>query len=202
MSEDFRESLRRLLAFNSRDWAQDRADAWLWGVVLGWDADENEVGEESAMDEVAARHGWDASEVARLRRLHAQFAAPDSTPTEREAGDVGEVAAVLAAHVTRVGPISGAWHCPCGATSSNGDIREGNLTSRAERTTEFITHVAESLAPLIAERERAAGARALREAADAWETDVTDPTPRTGAHADCWLRERADTYAEGGEHCG
>ena len=57
------ESLRLALAQSSRDWSTAGVDAWIWGIVHGW-------GE--ALDDVAARHGWDAETVARLRRLHAR----------------------------------------------------------------------------------------------------------------------------------
>lgn len=67
-------SIQSTLAFDSRDWGKDRADAWLWGIVIGWDGDP-ENGEDSAMDEVAALHGWDAEAVARLRILHERFKA-------------------------------------------------------------------------------------------------------------------------------
>lgn len=71
-TEDPRQALRDLLSFSSRDWAQVKGDAWLWGIVFGWDGEDDD-GEGSAMDEVAARHGWDEHDVARLRRLHENF---------------------------------------------------------------------------------------------------------------------------------
>ncbi len=60
-------------------------------------------------------------------------------------------AEVLAEHVSQVGPISGAWHCHCGAVSSNGAVGTGDLTTRAGRTSEFIDHLAAAIAPLLAE---------------------------------------------------
>lgn len=54
--------LHRLLAKSPRDWAANPEDAWLYGVLVGWD------GEEGAMEEVAAAHGWSEDTVARLRR--------------------------------------------------------------------------------------------------------------------------------------
>jgi hypothetical protein len=66
-------SLGRCMAFDPRDWALDRRDAWLWGVIVGWDPDE--PGEtDGAMAEVAAKHGWTDEHVARLRTLHAAVA--------------------------------------------------------------------------------------------------------------------------------
>lgn len=68
---DPREALRDLLAFSSRDWAAVKGDAWLWGIVFGWD--DAEGTECDAMDDVAAKHGWDAHDIARLRNLHENF---------------------------------------------------------------------------------------------------------------------------------
>lgn len=76
---DFRESLRNLLAFSSRDWGATREDAWIYGIVFGWDTEPEDLwGDEQsdeAMREMAEQHGWDDGEVARLRLLHAQFEA-------------------------------------------------------------------------------------------------------------------------------
>lgn len=64
-------ALQNVLAFNSRDWGLVKADAWIWGIVFGWD-DEDDP-ESEAMSEMAARHGWDAFDVKNLRALHADF---------------------------------------------------------------------------------------------------------------------------------
>lgn len=61
-TENAKESVKSCVAFHVRDWAADKRDAWLFGVVCGWD--------DEAMAEVSARHGWSAAEVGRLRRLH------------------------------------------------------------------------------------------------------------------------------------
>lgn len=63
------DAIRRMMATNVRDWAEDRGDAFLWAVFLGWDADPGDDPEEGAMSEVATRHGWDDAQVARLRRF-------------------------------------------------------------------------------------------------------------------------------------
>jgi hypothetical protein len=65
---DVLDSLARTLAFSSRDWGANARDAWLWGILIGWDADE--PGEESAMYEMARSHGWSEATIARLRGLH------------------------------------------------------------------------------------------------------------------------------------
>lgn len=59
------ESIDKCLAFSSRDHGLYRGDAWVYGIVCGW-----EHGDSKAMDEMAARHGWSGESVALLRRLH------------------------------------------------------------------------------------------------------------------------------------
>ncbi|MEU1273032.1 hypothetical protein [Streptomyces sp. NPDC005799] len=68
------EGFGRLLATSSRDWGQYAPDAWLYAVILGWDCEETEHDEtctHGAMEEMAARHGWDAEAVAKARRYRA-----------------------------------------------------------------------------------------------------------------------------------
>jgi hypothetical protein len=54
-------SVQRLIARDSRDWSADRHDAFLYGVFVGWGAEQ---------ERVAGRHAWDEDFVARLDRLH------------------------------------------------------------------------------------------------------------------------------------
>lgn len=72
-SESPFESLYDAIAFSSADWGLARDMAWIYGVVLGWDADEGEDDGLDAMGELSRRFGWNADEVARLRRLHSEF---------------------------------------------------------------------------------------------------------------------------------
>jgi hypothetical protein len=58
------ESLCTAVATDVRDWSLGRRDAWIYGIVCGWD---------EAIGEVAARHGWTAEDVQRLKRLHKQY---------------------------------------------------------------------------------------------------------------------------------
>lgn len=62
---DWRESLHNLLVFNARDWGASETDAWLWGVIVGWDG--------PSMKELATRHRWSEETVARLRSLRAAY---------------------------------------------------------------------------------------------------------------------------------
>lgn len=64
-------SLRNAIAFSSADWGAARDLAWVYGIVLGWD--DNDESEYGAMDELAQRFGWSDETVARLRLLHAEF---------------------------------------------------------------------------------------------------------------------------------
>lgn len=77
-------SIEQLLALDSRDWSITRGDAWLWGIVKGWDDNDPDL---SAMDAVARKHSWTPHEIARLRTLHQGWlalAAADKTPLTAE----------------------------------------------------------------------------------------------------------------------
>jgi hypothetical protein len=50
-----------------RDWSADRRDAWLYGVLVGWETGPDDPN--SGVDERAERRGWDETAVATLRRL-------------------------------------------------------------------------------------------------------------------------------------
>ncbi len=69
-------SVRQMMALSSRDWSLHANDAWLWGLLLGWDGDPDEPNDPGAWQLLADRHGWDAATLARLRSLHAALAAP------------------------------------------------------------------------------------------------------------------------------
>jgi hypothetical protein len=64
--------LRNRCAFTPRDMGADWPEAFTYAVVFGWD--DPEIHEEGAMDEMAARWGWDESMVEFLRDAHARFA--------------------------------------------------------------------------------------------------------------------------------
>lgn len=79
------DSAKSTMAFSSRDWGGwDKRDAWLYGIILGWD--------EEAEAELAERFKWAPDDVARLRRYgqavrtllaqHQQPAAPSAAPVE------------------------------------------------------------------------------------------------------------------------
>jgi hypothetical protein len=65
-TENFVESLHDCMVFDARDWALDNRNAWMYGIVVGWDAD--------SMADVAQKHGWTPEEIDRLKRLHGKAA--------------------------------------------------------------------------------------------------------------------------------
>lgn len=72
------DEIESLVAFTSRDMSEHKLEAWLYGIVLGWDTDPEDLADEgatNAMDDVAKRHGWSHSKVERLRTLHANWEA-------------------------------------------------------------------------------------------------------------------------------
>ncbi len=56
-------SARNTMAYSSRDWGQSSSDAWLWGILVGWDRE--------AMASLAEKFGWDHDKVERLGLLRA-----------------------------------------------------------------------------------------------------------------------------------
>jgi hypothetical protein len=63
--EDCKESLTMALAHHPKDWASHHRDAWIWGIVIGWD--------EESLLEIQNKFGWYDETVARLKRLNTQF---------------------------------------------------------------------------------------------------------------------------------
>lgn len=67
------DALSDALAFNSRDFGTDQFEAWIWGIVHGWDDEDGELDCGDVMSEVAAKVGWSEQHVASLRRLRSNF---------------------------------------------------------------------------------------------------------------------------------
>jgi hypothetical protein len=67
-------SARSTLTLSSQDWSVRHDLAWLYGILVGWDDDPDDPHPVDAMADVAARCGWNADNVARLRRLAAAVA--------------------------------------------------------------------------------------------------------------------------------
>jgi len=67
-------ALRLAATTDARDWSLNRGDAWIYGIVVGWDCEEAhnhelEYCEGGALRSVAARHHWTAAQVSQLKEL-------------------------------------------------------------------------------------------------------------------------------------
>lgn len=59
------ESLQTVVATDSRDWARNRNDAWIYGIICGWDDD--------SLTELAGKFNWSDQAMVRLKLLHKKF---------------------------------------------------------------------------------------------------------------------------------
>ena len=57
-------SIECAIAFDVRDWCEDRRHAWIYAIVFGWD---------DAWDEVAEKVGWHEEDRNRAIMLHEQW---------------------------------------------------------------------------------------------------------------------------------
>jgi len=64
-SYNWRESLRSAIVLSSRDWSTSHRDAWIYGIVAGWDRE--------AIGELKQLHHWTDDTVARLIGLREQY---------------------------------------------------------------------------------------------------------------------------------
>ena len=69
-----------LVACHSRDWSEQSSDALLWGVLCGWEGEEDHVhddlcGGSGALDQVADRFQWTPERIDQVKRLRAAVAA-------------------------------------------------------------------------------------------------------------------------------
>jgi hypothetical protein len=91
VADPFR-ALAETVAFAANDWVDDRATAWLYGIVVGGDNDTPEDDPDgdpgAAMAAVAARDRWDATQVAALRALHAAYVTHAATLVSAPAGEL------------------------------------------------------------------------------------------------------------------
>ena len=55
--------IQNVISFDPRDWSCDKTDAWLHGIVSGWED----------ADEVGSRHEWSPKSQTRLRRLNKRY---------------------------------------------------------------------------------------------------------------------------------
>ncbi len=59
------ESIEMTIAFDVRDWSEDRRSAWIYGIVFGW-------GDES-IEELKAKFNWSVEDIERLNGYHMQW---------------------------------------------------------------------------------------------------------------------------------
>jgi hypothetical protein len=62
-------ALRETLMFSSQDWGEAADFAWIYGIVCGWQDEEDDY-----HPSLQADFGWSDEQVARLKRLRAAFA--------------------------------------------------------------------------------------------------------------------------------
>ncbi|MFF8910604.1 hypothetical protein [Streptomyces olivaceoviridis] len=67
-------SICNMMRVDSRDWAADRRDAYLWAVLIGWD--------DEALQEVADRHRWNEHRVKYVREMRALLTPITGQPQE------------------------------------------------------------------------------------------------------------------------
>jgi hypothetical protein len=54
------------MAFATKDWSTDKRDAWLYGIICGWD-------DKESMEQMQDLHGWSDESCERLNKLHENF---------------------------------------------------------------------------------------------------------------------------------
>lgn len=58
------ESIECAIAFDVRDWGEDRRSAWIYGIVFGWS---------EADEEIKRKFHWTDEDVERLCRYHKEW---------------------------------------------------------------------------------------------------------------------------------
>lgn len=70
------EALDNIVAFWPGDWSSDERLAWLYGIIAGWDdEDDEDAKSDDTMSSVATRHKWDTEAVERLRKQRREYKA-------------------------------------------------------------------------------------------------------------------------------
>lgn len=64
------EYIECVIAFDSRDWAEDHRLATIYAIVFGWG---NEDGIYDCWSEVQKRFGWSDEGVERLKKFHKEW---------------------------------------------------------------------------------------------------------------------------------
>lgn len=66
------ESLYNLLVFDGRDWGTNSTDAWLYGIIVGWESESEEM-TEAIYKEFSKKFRLDRATWDRLQLLHKKF---------------------------------------------------------------------------------------------------------------------------------
>lgn len=59
-------SIECTIAFDVRDWSEDKRLAWIYGIVFGWEDDEKEI---------QNKFSWSDDDIKRLNKLHKEWKA-------------------------------------------------------------------------------------------------------------------------------
>lgn len=60
------ESIECAIAFDVRDWHEDRRSAWIYAIIFGWHS-------EDSWDKLANKFGWDEEDRKRASMMHEQW---------------------------------------------------------------------------------------------------------------------------------
>lgn len=66
------ESLHDTIVFDSRDWGKSEKDAWIYGIIIGWNSDNKEE-VEGIFQEFNRKFKWDRDTWNRLQTLHNEY---------------------------------------------------------------------------------------------------------------------------------
>jgi len=64
-------ALANAIALSSQDWGEAADFAWIYGIVCGWDDEDDPASD--AYPQLQAEFGWSDEQVARLKRLRQRF---------------------------------------------------------------------------------------------------------------------------------
>lgn len=115
------DNLQTLVALNSRDWSADRADAWLYGVICGWNDDPaEETDGMETLRAIGAQHQWSDARIEQLSGLHRQWSAAKRASIAPEPTIPAELQAVLEDLETRAHMIHAKGSTSLAGVRSNG----------------------------------------------------------------------------------
>lgn len=66
------ELLRILLIFDSRDWGTNPTDAWLYGIIVGWESESEDM-TEAIYKEFSNKFRWNRATWNKLLFLHNKY---------------------------------------------------------------------------------------------------------------------------------